>query len=82
VASVRLYGDAAIAVGSQVQTGTFRGRDNSARLRVTQVLIRKGGDWVIASLHLSPITPAPAWVLDALQAGPEPPAPGGPGGAR
>ncbi len=83
-ASVRVYGDAAIAVGTQVQASTFRGRDNSARLRVTQVLTRKGGDWLIASLHLSPITPAPAWILGALQAGPppQPPTPGRPGGAR
>jgi ketosteroid isomerase-like protein len=80
-ASVRVYGDAAIAVGTQVQTGAFRGRDNSARLRVTQVLVRKGEGWAIASLHLSPITPAPAWILGALQAGPEPPPSGRPGGA-
>lgn len=80
-ASVRIYGDAAIAVGSQVQTSTFQGRDNSARFRVTQVLIRKGGAWVIASLHLSPITPAPGWILGALQARPEDPKPGRPGGA-
>jgi len=80
-ASVRVYGDAAIAVGSQVQTGTFQGRDNSARLRITHVLIQKGGGWVIASLHLSPITPAPGWILGALQARPEPLAPGRQGGA-
>lgn len=81
-ASLRVYGDAAIAVGTEDQTGTFRGRDASARLRVTQVWIRKGQGWVIASLHLSPITPAPAWILGALQAGPEPPMPGSPSGAR
>src|SRR5215510_12229993 len=30
---VWMYGDAAIAVGSQVQSGTFQGRDVSARFR-------------------------------------------------
>jgi ketosteroid isomerase-like protein len=82
VASVRVYGDAAIAVGTQTQTGTFRGRDASARLRATQVLIRKGGDWLIASLHLSAIAPAPAWIIGALQAGPPPSTPDRPGGAQ
>ena len=67
---VRVYGDAAIAVGSQYQTSTFQGRDASARLRATQVLIRKGESWLIASLHLSPIAPAPAWMLAALQTNP------------
>ena len=67
---VRVYGDAAIAVGSQYQTSTFRGRDASSRLRATQVLIRKGESWLIASLHLSPIAPAPAWMLAALQTNP------------
>jgi ketosteroid isomerase-like protein len=67
---VRVYGDAAIAVGTQLQTSTFQGRDASARLRATQVLIRKGHSWVIATLHLSPITPAPAWMFAALQTNP------------
>ena len=67
---VHVYGDAAIAVGTQLQTSTFQGRDASARLRATQVLIRKGESWVIASLHLSPIAPAPAWMLAALQTNP------------
>jgi ketosteroid isomerase-like protein len=82
-ASVRVYGDAAIAVGTQVQTSTFQGRDSSGRFRMTQVLVRKGDGWVIASLHLSPITPAPGWILGALQAGPAaPPALDRQGGAR
>ncbi len=81
-ASVRVYADAAIAVGTQVQTGTFRERDNSARFRVTQVLVRKGEEWLIASLHLSPITPAPGWILGALQASPAPPPSDRPAGAR
>jgi hypothetical protein len=57
----RVYGDAAVAVGTQVQKTTFQGRDVSGQFRVTQVLVRKGDRWLIASLHLSPIGQPPAW---------------------
>jgi ketosteroid isomerase-like protein len=52
---VRLYGEAAVAVGTQTQRSTYRGRDASGRFRVTQVAAGQGGRWVIASIHLSPI---------------------------
>jgi ketosteroid isomerase-like protein len=58
---LRVYGDAAVAVGSQIQKTTFQGRDASGQFRVTQVLIRKGERWLIASLHLSPIAQPPGW---------------------
>lgn len=59
---VRIYGDTAVAIGTQTQTATFQGRDASGRFRVTQVLVRAAGrdDWAIASLHLSPIAPPAA----------------------
>lgn len=79
---VRVYGDTAIAVGSQTQTATLRGRDVSGRFRATLVLVRKDGGWAIVSLHLSPITPAPGWILGALQAGPGAQPSGTSGGAR
>jgi len=79
---VRIYGDAAVAIGSQVQQTTMQGRDASGRFRVTQVLARKGHGWVIASLHLSPITPAPAWILGALQVAPGAQPPVGQTGAQ
>ena len=79
---VRVYGDTAIAIGTQVQTATHQGRDVSGRFRVTQLLIRKDDRWVMASLHLSPITPAPAWILGALQAVPAAQGQGTPGSAR
>jgi ketosteroid isomerase-like protein len=69
--SVRLYGDAALAVGTQVQRTTYQGRDASGRFRVTQALVRRGGEWVMAGIHLSPIAHPPA-------GGPPAPA-GGPG---
>jgi ketosteroid isomerase-like protein len=58
---VRVYGDAAIAIGSQVQTTTYQGHDASGQFRGTQVFTRKGDGWVLVSLHLSPINQPPAW---------------------
>jgi uncharacterized protein (TIGR02246 family) len=52
---VRVYGEAAVAVGSQTQRSTYQGRDASGRFRVTQVAVQQGGRWVIAGIHLSPI---------------------------
>jgi ketosteroid isomerase-like protein len=57
---VRVYADAAVAVGTQVQKTTFQGREVSGEFRVTQVLVRQGDRWLIASLHLSPIAQPPA----------------------
>jgi ketosteroid isomerase-like protein len=62
---VRVYGDAAVAVGSQLQKTTYQGRDASGQFRVTQVLVRTGDRWLIASLHLSPIAQPPARPGDA-----------------
>jgi ketosteroid isomerase-like protein len=58
---VRVYGDTAIAVGSQIQKTKFQGNDVSGQFRVTQVWIRRADGWTIASLHLSPIGQPPAW---------------------
>ncbi len=58
---VRIYGEAAVAIGTQIQKTTFQGHDASGQFRVTQVLIRKGDRWLLASLHLSPIGQPPAW---------------------
>ena len=54
---IRVYGEAALAVGSQTQRSTYQGRDASGRFRVTQAAVRHGGRWTIAGLHYSPIAP-------------------------
>jgi ketosteroid isomerase-like protein len=54
-ARIRLYGDAAVAIGSQTQRTTFQGRDASGRFRVTQIAARLDGRWKLVGLHLSPI---------------------------
>jgi ketosteroid isomerase-like protein len=58
---VRVYGDTAVAIGSQLQKSTYQGRDASGQFRGTQVFTRKGDGWVLVSLHLSPINQPPAW---------------------
>ena len=58
--AVRSYGQAAIAVGVQSQQATYKGRPSNGRLRLTQVLVRAGGGWRIAGLHLSPLADQPA----------------------
>jgi ketosteroid isomerase-like protein len=52
---VRLYGDTAVAVGSQTQRSTYQGRDASGRFRVTQIAARLDERWKLVGLHLSPI---------------------------
>ena len=56
---VRVYGTAAVAVGSQTQQSTYQGRDASGRFRVTQIAVRHGERWVIVGLHYSPIAQPP-----------------------
>lgn len=61
--SVRVFGDTAVVVGSQIQESSYQGHDASGQFRVTQILVRtgSGGDerWVLAGMHLSPIAEAP-----------------------
>jgi ketosteroid isomerase-like protein len=52
---VRVYGDAAVTTARQTQQGAFQGHDIAGQFRVTQVFVRQGGRWLLASLHLSPI---------------------------
>ncbi len=57
---VRMYGDTAVAIGSQTQKSTYQGRDASGQFRATQITVRQGDRWAIVGLHLSPIAPQPA----------------------
>lgn len=56
---VRFYGETAVVVGTQTQQTTYQDRDASGRFRVTQILARQNGHWVIAGIHLSPIAQPP-----------------------
>jgi ketosteroid isomerase-like protein len=52
---VRVYGEAAVAVGTQTQESSYQGHDASGRFRVTQVVVRRPDGWRLAGLHYSPI---------------------------
>lgn len=56
---VRMYGETAVAIGSQTQKSTYQGHDASGRFRVTQIAVRLGGRWAIVGLHYSPIAQPP-----------------------
>ncbi|MQY02383.1 nuclear transport factor 2 family protein [Actinomadura macrotermitis] len=51
---VRVFGDSAIVIGTQDQKASYQGRPSDGRFRGTQVLVRRGDEWLIAGLHLSP----------------------------
>jgi ketosteroid isomerase-like protein len=56
---VRVYGEAAVAVGTQTQRSTYQGRDASGRFRVTQIAVRRDDRWTIVGLQYSPIAQPP-----------------------
>lgn len=68
--AVRLYGDAAVIIGSQNQRTTHQGNDVSGRFRATLFAVRSGNEWRLAGLQLSP----------QAEGGPPQGGPGGPGG--
>ena len=56
---VRVYNDAAILIGHQVQNGTYRGNSIQGQFRITLVFVQQQGQWKLASLQLSPIGQPP-----------------------
>ena len=57
--SVRDYGTAAIAIGRQTQRAAYRGAASDGQFRITHVAVRTGDAWLLAGIHLSPITTPP-----------------------
>ena len=51
---VREYGDTVVTIGTQSQEAAYRGAPSNGDLRITQVFVRDGDRWTIASMHLSP----------------------------
>jgi ketosteroid isomerase-like protein len=56
---VRVYNDAAVLTGRQIQNGAYRGNSIQAQFRTTLVFVQQQGQWRLASLHLSPIGQPP-----------------------
>ena len=56
---VRVFGDCAIVVGIHDQEASYRGQANDGQFRATHILVRGGGPWRLAGIHMSPITAPP-----------------------
>jgi ketosteroid isomerase-like protein len=59
--TVRVYGDTAVMTSLTTMKGQYGGQDASGQYRVTNVFARRGGEWQIVSLQMTPIaTTTPA----------------------
>src|SRR5207237_10048658 len=56
---VRVYNEAAILTGRQVQNGAYRGNSIQGQFRISLVFITQQGQWRLASLQLSTIAQPP-----------------------
>ena len=56
---VRVYNDAAILTGRQVQNAAYRGTSIQGQFRTTLVFVQQQGQWRLASLQLSTIGQPP-----------------------
>jgi ketosteroid isomerase-like protein len=57
--TVALFGDTAIVRGRTVATATLNGAPVTARIRFTDVFIKRNGRWQVVASHASPLTAAP-----------------------
>jgi ketosteroid isomerase-like protein len=53
---VREFGTTAVVIGIQAQETQANGRDNSGRFRVTLVTVRRAERWLLANVHIGPLT--------------------------
>ncbi|MGA8116699.1 MAG: nuclear transport factor 2 family protein [Actinocatenispora sp.] len=53
--TVREYGDAAVVVGLHTQRAEHQGNPVNGQFRGTHIVVRAGGDWLLAGVHLSPV---------------------------
>ncbi|GLY70082.1 nuclear transport factor 2 family protein [Amycolatopsis taiwanensis] len=53
--TVRDYGDTAVVVGRHTQRAEYQGRPADGSFRATHIAVHRGGKWLLAGLHLSPI---------------------------
>ena len=50
---VRDFGPTAIAIGRHTQEAAYQGQPVDGQFRATHVLVRDGGQWKLAGMHLS-----------------------------
>jgi ketosteroid isomerase-like protein len=60
--TVHPYGDAALVTCVQSQKGSYQSHDIDGSFRASQMVVRDGDRWRVASLQLSPMMGAPTWV--------------------
>lgn len=58
---VRVYNDAAVLTGRQVQHGAYRSNPIQGKFRTTLVVVQQQGHWQLASLQLSTIGQPPGF---------------------
>jgi ketosteroid isomerase-like protein len=56
---VHPYADAALVTSRQSQEGSYQSHDIQGRFRASQMIVREGDRWRLASLQLSPIMAPP-----------------------
>lgn len=56
---VRVYNEAAILTGRQVQNGAWRGNNVQGQFRITLVVVQQQGQWRLANMQLSTIGQPP-----------------------
>jgi ketosteroid isomerase-like protein len=52
---VRLYGDVALVSGRTMMTGQYDGKSFTSHYRYTDVYVRKGGQWRVSSVQITPV---------------------------
>jgi ketosteroid isomerase-like protein len=52
---VRLYGEVALLSGRTDMTGSYQGRPFRSHYRYIDVYVRKGGEWKIVSVQITPV---------------------------
>lgn len=57
--NIRDHGEVAVVIGRQTQHAEYRGHRSDGQFRATQIVLREGGQWLLAGIHLSPITEPP-----------------------
>lgn len=57
---VRDYGSTVVVVGVHTQRARHRERSVDGAFRATHILLRQDDEWLLAGIHLSPITNPPA----------------------
>jgi ketosteroid isomerase-like protein len=58
--SVRQYADTAISISTRAQQATYQGNPApGGQFRVTHIMVRRDGSWLVTGFHVSPISAPP-----------------------